>query len=175
MLPLLWQECLWLELWGSKPVGWWWRCWGCAVNGNDDIQNTSIEVHKRQFGVHVFLGGMCQCTLGFNTITNPETSLLKPSIFSTLVKDQHPLFLRSFHQITKWVSTDFPHKIQVSRNEPRSWRWKMPFAWLLNGDVLLRRNAKQRWAADGDQSKTLMCSINKRSHPDSQEEIDREM
>ena len=27
------------------------------VNGNDDIQNISIEVHNRQFGIHVFLGG----------------------------------------------------------------------------------------------------------------------
>lgn len=62
--------------------------------------------------------GMCQCTLGFNTITNPETSLLKPSIFSTLVKDQHPLFFKvippnykvSFHgfstqnpSVTQWT------------------------------------------------------------------------
>ena len=61
---------------------------------------------------------MCQCRLdkvGFNTETSPETSLLKHSIFSLWSKISILFSLKSFHQITKWVSTYFSH---IGRKNP---------------------------------------------------------
>lgn len=143
------------------------------VNGNDHTKHIYWSAQSTVWDSCLFWDVSVHIRLGFNTITNPETSLLSLHFFLPWSKIT----------TTKWVSTDFPHigaksNYQAMNLGPGVGRCRSldcSTGTSYCGEMRSRGALITGWRRPTEKpNKILLWSKKAWNHPDSQEEIDRE-